>query len=129
MQTSKNCHGTEFQRELSDSNIRQGMNRGAYIPLKLEARFEDLEKICGEDSSHLVPLDANKIGLPVVVLTYTGKGIRQTLQSIEIWKADTGNVGKVYADIYLKQCLTDPKQSPHPLRVNRKGNRVYKIKL
>lgn len=102
---------------------------GAYIPLKLEGQFEDLEKICGENACHLVPLDANKIGLPVVVLTYTGKGIRQTLQSIEIWKADIGNVGKVYADIYLKQCLTDPSQAPHPLRVNRKGNRVYKIKL
>lgn len=122
------CHGKNFERQFS-LWTRFGMNICSYIPLKLEERFHDCEKIFGESAKHLVPPDANKIGLPVLVLTYTGKGNRQTLQSIELWRADIGQVGKVFADVYLKECLTDPKQAPHPMRFNRKGNRIYKVEL
>lgn len=119
-----NCHGRQFYRQ--DLN-RQGMNQGSYIPNSIEDQFEAVERLTGEYAKHLTPLDENKIGVNVIVLSYKGYKPRETLQEVHIWRADIGKSGKVFTDIYLKECLDDPMQQPHPIRAKRKGNRIFKI--
>ena len=122
------CHGRAF-KVTSHGNIIDGLNRGAFIPVKMEGKFTDITKITANKCKHLVPLDANKLDMPVLVLTYAGHGKWLTLSEIQIWKCDVGQVGKVFADIYLKECLTNKDALPHPMRFARKGNKVYKINI
>lgn len=98
------------------------------MPLSVEEKFYQIEKIYGRGIRQILPIDANSTETTLAVFEYSGKGSRKTLTALHIWKAEIGQVGKLYADIFLKECLDDPNQSPRPIRRARNGHQIYIIK-
>lgn len=80
----------------------------AYIPKRL---FVKAWHLFYENSHSSVTREhANKIGVKMIILEYTGKGNRKTLKHIDIWIVDIGTISNKYGYFFLRECLTDGKR-------------------
>lgn len=129
------CYARELDGEVEGCS--QGMRefispegnffKKAYITHAVAKKVLTIIKKMDKQMDRLRFIDTNKLNQTLVVATYSGKYPRNQLKDIDIWIADIGQVGKTFADVYLKDCLTDPDKKPHPIRFKVEHGRVWRI--
>jgi hypothetical protein len=101
----KSCHGKGFDL-MPEYVKRDGFNptEGAFIPKNSEEAFYYLINSSSK-LRRISPEDANKSRVLGAIVEYEGTGARETFKAWGLYVLDIGQVGKVFADVYIQACL------------------------